>query len=77
MLWARQLFTMRGFRPIAMLLTMYPAVLKSVATVGGPGNPNQVQPTSMAMSLAVKPMRLSSSCAALWSKQMSGGYQYS
>ena len=37
--------TTKGFRPIAMLPTMYRLYLKNVATVGGPGNPRQTQPT--------------------------------
>ena len=36
--------TMKGFRPIAMLPTMYKVVLKSAATVGGPGYSCQARP---------------------------------
>ena len=54
MLWARQLvtmvkkkngkLTMKGFRPIAMLPTMYRLYSKVSTTVGGPGYPYQVRP---------------------------------
>ena len=64
MLWARQLVTMvkkkngklkmRGFRPTAMLPTMYRLYSKSATTVGGPGNPYKVRP-------AVRPCPWSSS----------------
>ena len=51
-----------------------PFVFKDPTAVGRPGNTHQTQPT---VSLVVRLMRWSSSCAAWWNKQPSGRYQFS
>ena len=85
-LWARQLatmvkkkngkLTMRGFRSIAMLPTMYRLHSKVLQQLAGQAiHPGTAR--NMAMSLVDKPMKWSSSCAEWLSKRTNGGYQSS
>ena len=67
----------RGFRPTAMLPTLYRLYSEVLQQLAGQAIHTRYTAHSMVMSLADKPMRWSSSYAAWLSKRTNGGYQSS